>query len=67
MDQNSETFKAISDHASTLGCMGFAAGSIIAPIIGGSLKDAYGFQASCDIMGTFAVCFSIIYALIAWM
>jgi dipeptide/tripeptide permease len=45
--------------------MAFAVGSIFAPVIGGALKDAYNFETSCDIMGVFATCFSIIYALIA--
>jgi MFS family permease len=44
--------------------MAYAVGNIIAPVIGGALKDAYGFRASCDIMGIFATACCVLYGCI---
>jgi MFS family permease len=40
--------------------MAFAAGSAIAPVLGGKLSDVYGFRETFDIIATLTFCFAMI-------
>ena len=52
----------LNDRASGIFNLGFATGSIIAPILGGTLQDVLGsFRLTCDVMGFSALLFSVIF------
>lgn len=54
---------SINDKAATLLCLGFAVGSILAPPVGGMLKDAFGFRSACDVMAFSSLCVSLLYTM----
>jgi len=51
----------LNDKAAGLFNTAYAIGCIIAPILGGYLNEAYGFQKTCDIMAICSFVFGIFY------
>ncbi len=51
----------LSDKASALRTMSFSIGAIIAPLLGGSLADRFGYGSECDIVSALAIFLALMY------
>ena len=51
----------LNDTASGIYNVSYALGTIIAPILGGLLRDGVGFAWTCDIMAVMSACFSVTF------
>ena len=50
----------VTDRAAALGEITFNVGSLIGPIIGGALTDAYGYRGMCDIIVVAALSMAVL-------
>lgn len=55
----------INDKASAAFNIAGSIGTIVGPILGGALDDAYGFESTCDILACAAGVLGVLYLLIA--